>query len=291
MKSRSVNRKCIAKRDRRGFTLIEVLVTSVIAGVMVLGFLTITTDFFKRDASQRQLIVGQQQLRLASQVIAADIRRAGYIYTDPATANNLIVGAAVKFPTGTTPIFAALIPAQNTNGSPDLNSRFQLVIYGTGAVPTTAPFNSISTLKGNVIYRWYSEPEYFDPRTQRQGQNGDGNIPSALNGGFITYNAQGGASPPMLVGNIATITLTPPTATFGDYASATGENLAIVGYQDSDITKTDQLKGAAKISSFLQARNLGIPPSPLPGYSGSAGGVKGHCSASGTCYNSSGQPE
>ncbi len=282
--------KHIAKRHHRGFTLVELLVTSVMAGTLVLGFLTVTVDFFKRDSSQRQQITGQQQLRLAAQVMAADIRRAGYIYTNPTVANNLIANAAVKFPTGTTPVLATLIPYQ-LNGTPDANSRFQLVIYATGPVPSVAPFNSVSTLKGSVIYRWYSEPEYFDPRTQKQGVNGDGNVPSALNGGFITYNASGGASPPILVGNINTLTLTVPTATFGTYASATGATLSMVGYQDTDITKTDQLKGAPKISSFLQARNLGIPPSPLPGYSGTTGGVKGNCSASGTCYNSNGQRE
>jgi prepilin-type N-terminal cleavage/methylation domain-containing protein len=288
MESGSVNRKHVAQRHHRGFTLVELLVTSTMAGVMVLGFLTVTIDFFKRDSSQRQQITGQQQLRLAAQVLASDIRKAGYIYTNPVTAANLIAGAAVTLPNGTTPKLAVLIPSQ-VNGTPDPNSKFQLVIYATGPVPTVAPYSNVATLKGNVIYRWFSQPEYFDPRTQKQGQNGDGNIPSALNGGFITYNTNGGAAPPILVGNIGTLNLTAPTtATFGDYASATGESLSIVGYQDPDVTKTDQLKGPPKISSFLQARNLGIPPSPLPGYSGSIGGPKGNCSASGTCYNTSG---
>jgi prepilin-type N-terminal cleavage/methylation domain-containing protein len=280
----------MAKRDHRGFTLVEILVTSVMAGVMVMGFLTVTVDFFKRDSSQRQQITGQQQLRLAAQVMAADIRKAGYVYSNPVTAANLIAGAAVKLPNGTTPKLAVLIPYQ-VNGTTDPSSRFQLVIYATGPVPNVAPFNSVATLKGNVIYRWFSQPEFFDPRTQKQGANGDGNAPSALNGDFLTYNASGGATPPILVGNIDTLTLNPPTATFGDFDSATGESLAMVGYQDPDITKSDQLKGPPKISSFLQARNLGIPPSPLPGYSGSAGGVKGNCSASGTCYNKAGKVE
>jgi prepilin-type N-terminal cleavage/methylation domain-containing protein len=288
MERESVNRKHIAKRHHRGFTLVELLVTSVMAGVMVLGFLTVTTDFFKRDSSQRQQITSQQQLRLAAQVLASDIRKAGYIYRNPATAANLIAGAAVTLPAGTTPKLAVLIPSQ-INGTPDPDSKFQLVIYATGPVPTVAPFNSVATLKGNVIYRWYSQPEYFDPRTQKQGVNGDGNAPNALNGGFLTYNTTGGASPPILVGNINTLTLDPPTtAPFGDFNSDTGKNLTMVGYQDPDATKTDQVKGPARVSSFLQARNLGIPPSPLPGYSGSIGGPKGNCSASGTCYGANG---
>jgi prepilin-type N-terminal cleavage/methylation domain-containing protein len=288
MESGSVNRKHITKRHHRGFTLVEILVTSVMAGVMVMGFLTVTVDFFKRDSSQRQQITGQQQLRLAAQVIAADIRKAGYIYTDPTTAANLIAGAAVSLPAGTTPKLAVLIPYQ-LNGTPDATSRFQLVIYATGSVPTVAPFNSVATLRGNVIYRWSSDPEFFDPRTQKQGVNGDGNAPSALNSGFLTYNANGGAAPPILVGNINTLTLgSPTTATFGDFNSDTGKNLTMVGYQDPDVTKTDQVKGPARVSSFLQARNLGIPPSPLPGYTGSTGGVRGNCSASNTCYGANG---
>jgi prepilin-type N-terminal cleavage/methylation domain-containing protein len=285
MESGSVNRKHITKRHHRGFTLVEILVTSVMAGVMVMGFLTVTVDFFKRDSSQRQQITGQQQLRLAAQVIAADIRRAGYIYQDPATAANLIAGATVSLPAGTTPKLAVLIPYQ-LNGTPDGSSRFQLVIYATGPVPTVAPYSNVASIQGNVIYRWFSDPEFFDPRTQRQGQNGDGNIPSALGGGFITYNTTGGAAPPILVGNIDTLTLTSPAATFGTYASSTGESLAMVGYQGPDITKTDQVKGPPKISSFLQARNLGIPPSPLPGYTGTTGGAKGNCAASDDRCNS-----
>lgn len=294
MESRFMHRACITKRNRRGFTLVEILVTSIMSGVMVLGFLTVTTDFFKRDSSQRQQILAQQQLRLAAQVMAADVRKAGYIYAAPTTASNQIAAAELKLPAGTTPVFAALIPAQNADGTPDGSARFQLVIYATGPVPTVAPFNSVTTLKGNVIYRWYSQPEFFDPRTQQQGQNGDGNGPNNLGGGFITYNANGGASPPVLVGNIARLDLTQPAAAvpFGPNASATGANLTIVGFEDTDDTKKDKLKGPPKVSSFLQARNLGIPPSPLPGYTGNPGGPRGtgpNCAASGTCYSSSGE--
>jgi prepilin-type N-terminal cleavage/methylation domain-containing protein len=260
-------------RKSRGFTLIEVLVASVASAVMVLGLIGGASGYFSRDSQERQKILTQQRLRLVTSAMESDIREAGYIYQSAATAAARI--STVNFPTDATPILAVLVPNQ-INGAPDPAGQFVLVVYGTGAIPNVAPFNLVNNLQGNVVYRWYSQAGAFDPRTQLQG---NGNQPDALNGAFQLY---GGSTtdtiPPILTSNIASITLTAPTTFFGPLAtanqSAIGETVTI----QADIG-SDWVGKVPVQTSYIQPRNLGLPPAPLPTAAVGNGGNVGGCVA------------
>jgi type II secretory pathway pseudopilin PulG len=272
--------KIYSLRKSRGFTLLEVLIAGVASGVMVLSLISGASGFFNRDIQERQKILTQQRLRLVTSQMASDIREAGYIYQDPTVAaGRIAAGAAgLDFPAGTTPIMAVLVPYQ-FNGVSDPLGRFSLVIYGFGPVPNIAPFNLINSMRGsNVVYRWYSQPDAFDPRTQKQG---NGNLPDALNNNFQLYGGPAtDTTTPILTGNLDTITLSAPATTFGPAGtaaalqSATGETVNIQAY-----TGTDWVGAVPSITEYLQPRNLGLPPAPLPSSVAGAGGSIGGCIA------------
>jgi type II secretory pathway pseudopilin PulG len=266
--------KIYSLRKNRGFTLLEVLIAGVASGVMVLGLISGASGFFNRDIQERQKILTQQRLRLVTSQMASDIREAGYIYQDPTDASARI--STVNFPAGTTPILAVLVPSQ-LNGVP--TGQFSLVVYARGPVPNIAPFNLINSMQGNVVYRWYSQSAAFDPRTQTQD---NGNLSNALNGNFQIYGGPAtDAIPPILTSDIDTISLVaPPVTPFGPAGmanarkSAIGETVSIQAY-----TGTDWVGKTPSITEYLQPRNLGLPPAPLPSSVAGAGGAVGGCVA------------
>ncbi len=260
-------------RKGRGFTLVEVLVASVASAVMVLGLIGGASGYFSRDSQERQKILTQQRLRLVTSAMESDIREAGYIYQNPVTAAARI--STVNFPAGVNPVLAVLVPNQ-INGAPDPAGQFVLVVYGTGDIPNVAPFNLVNNLQGKVIYRWYSQAGAFDPRTQLQG---NGNLPNALNGTFQLYGGPAADTiPPILTSNIASITLTAPAALFGPLTStnqsAIGETVTVQAYTGSDWVGKVPVQNA-----YIQPRNLGLPPAPLPTATVGNGGSIGGCIA------------
>jgi type II secretory pathway pseudopilin PulG len=264
--------KIYSLRKSRGFTLVEVLIAGVASGVMVMGLISGASGFFSRDSQERQKILTQQRLRLVTSQMASDIREAGYIYQLPATAAARIGAGTVGFPAGTTPILAVLVPYQ-LNGVSDPAGRFSLVIYASGLVPNVAPFNLISSMQGSVVYRWYSQPDVFDPRNQMQNNV---NLPNALNGNFQLYGGPAtDAVPPILTSNLNTITLTNPGFFFGPANSAVGETVSIKAH-----TGSYWVGKVPSITEYIQPRNLGLPPAPLPSsVAGAGGGNVGGCIA------------
>jgi prepilin-type N-terminal cleavage/methylation domain-containing protein len=238
-------------RKHNGFTLLEVLITAVISSVMVLGLIGGATGFFSRDSQEQQKIATQQRLRLVSNVLASDVRKAGYIYrgADLLTIANKVSGGVDLKGTGMASKLALLIPDADQVSNP---GKFRLVIYALGPVPNTAPFTIIKSLAGNVIYRWYSLPGDFDPVAQK----GNGKAPTQLDGNFLVYGNTTAAPPPLLTGNIGAMTLD-PAGTYG--SSASSVKASIQAYRGNDITSAP-----LQLNLLLQPRNLGVPAVPLP---------------------------
>jgi prepilin-type N-terminal cleavage/methylation domain-containing protein len=240
-------------RKNRGFTLLEVLITAVISSVIVLGLIAGATGFFSRDSQEQQKIATQQRLRLVSNVLASDVRRAAYVYrsTDLQTIVDKVSGGVDLKGIGMASKLALLIPEADQVSNP---GKFRLVIYALGPVPNTAPFNVIKSLVGNVIYRWYSLPSDFDP----VAQTGSGKTPTQLEGNFLTYGDTAAVLPPLLTGNIGLLRLD-PAGTYGSSASSVKVN--IQASRGSDLTLTG---APLQLNLLLQPRNLGVPAVPLP---------------------------
>jgi prepilin-type N-terminal cleavage/methylation domain-containing protein len=240
-------------RKKSGFTLLEVLITAVISSVMVFALIGGATGFFSRDSQEQQKIATQQRLRLVSNVLANDVRSAGYIYrsTDLQTIVDKVSGGVDLKGTGMASKLALLLPDVDQASNP---GKFRLVIYALGPVPDTAPFNVIKSIAGNVIYRWYSLPADFDP----VAQTGNGKVPTQLEGNFLTYGNTASTLPPLLTGNIGSLVLD-PSGTYG--SSASNVKVNIQEYRGNDGTLTGV---PLQLNLLLQPRNLGVPAVPLP---------------------------
>lgn len=266
-------------RKNNGFTLLEVLITAAISSVMVLALISGATGYFSRDSQEQQRVFAQQRLRLVTSVIAADIREAGYIYQDVDL--NTIVDLVNRGPSnaklnGTTPKLAVLVPCKVISSEPDcVAGKFRLVIYAISPVPDVTPFNLISSIKdrGNVIYRWYSQPGDFDPSTQKQEISG--HLPSALDGNFITYGGTNTDTlPPVLIVGVADNGLSAISTggQFGPANSDIGKTitvqtcLTVEACQNPAAASQDPAtaKDVPQLNARVQSRNLGLPPTPMP---------------------------
>jgi prepilin-type N-terminal cleavage/methylation domain-containing protein len=278
------------KRNKKGFTLIELLLASVLAGVMVLAFLTATTSYFQTDSQQRQTISVQQGLRRAIDYMASDTREAAYIYPNPATAYALIAGSATPFPSVAgqtpTPVLGLIQPEIGPNNIP--TGQFVLVVYATAIKPPNSDrYTAATNIQGQILYRWVSRADNFDPLNQVQLVGSTNYFPGSLQGNFLLYGGLSGDTyPTPIIGNIATagITATPS----GSYASplsttqfsSTGLNIVansvLVGS-----TKADGLKGGPQQQTLISGRNVGIPITPLP-LTSEGGGQRDSCLTSKT---------
>jgi prepilin-type N-terminal cleavage/methylation domain-containing protein len=252
-------------RNRSGFSMIELLISSSLAGVMVTGFLTATTGFFHSDSQQRQTVVTQQNMRFAADQMADDIRQAAYIFTDPAVAYGQISGSAPTVPTASgntpTPVLALLTPELDSNSQP--TGKFRLVVYSTGIKPASQRYQLATSIHGKMLYRWISKADHFDPVSQVQTLGGTNYAPSGLAGNFLIYGGSlSDLYPTPIVGNIDHIQTNMDTAPNWYGSSAT--SVGIVLY--SDVVNTEpqaNQKDIPQQQTYLVARNVGLPINPM----------------------------
>ncbi len=72
-----VNRPYIT---RSGISLVEVLISTVILAILMLGFAQFTSDIFNVSASHASQIDAVDQARLSTERIITEISEASYIY-------------------------------------------------------------------------------------------------------------------------------------------------------------------------------------------------------------------
>ena len=82
----------VRKLRERGFTLIELMISIVISSVIVAGGYTVLTTTHKATISNERAVGTQQNIRVAMELIARDIKQAGY---GMPTAPNTPVGGTV----------------------------------------------------------------------------------------------------------------------------------------------------------------------------------------------------
>lgn len=121
----------------RGFSLIELLIAIVISSVIVAGGYTILTTTHRATISNERAVGTQQNIRVAMELIARDIKQAGFGM--PMAPDLPVGGTAGNCATGTTA--AAIRPVDNNSAIP------LTAVNDTGAdtislvVPRTNPTN------------------------------------------------------------------------------------------------------------------------------------------------------
>ncbi|TVR07368.1 MAG: prepilin-type N-terminal cleavage/methylation domain-containing protein [Phormidium sp. GEM2.Bin31] len=74
-----------------GFTLTEILVSMIIAGIIMSGLMTVMVELLTSDARETARTETQQEMQMALDYISADIREAAYVYDGECLAGNVRV--------------------------------------------------------------------------------------------------------------------------------------------------------------------------------------------------------
>lgn len=90
MLRRLFKKHCVRHPNHQGFTLIEVLVSLLMAGLIISGLMGLVVDLLRTD--QRELVLErtQQDMKRGLDYVADDLREAVYVYSDPATITTLV---------------------------------------------------------------------------------------------------------------------------------------------------------------------------------------------------------
>jgi type IV pilus assembly protein PilW len=129
--------KDVRVQCERGFTLIELLISIVISSVIVAGGYTVLTTTHRATISNERAVGTQQNIRVAMELIARDIKQAGFGM--PMAPDLPVGGTAGNCATGATA--AAIRPVDNNSAIP------LTAVNDTGAdtislvVPRTNPTN------------------------------------------------------------------------------------------------------------------------------------------------------
>lgn len=91
-----------------GFTLLELLISLVIAALVVSTLLYIVVELTKADKRESNLDQVQRDINRGMEYIVNDLQEAVYVYQNPQTIANRLAGDTTSFPsgTGTVPILA-----------------------------------------------------------------------------------------------------------------------------------------------------------------------------------------
>ena len=80
---RKILKKRLSRRIPRGFTLIEVLVSMVVAGFVISGLMFLVVDLLRTDQRELTLEQTQQDMKRALDYISDDLREADFVYDTP----------------------------------------------------------------------------------------------------------------------------------------------------------------------------------------------------------------
>lgn len=162
------------KHKETGFTLIEVLVSIVIASIVVSGLLFLAVELLRTDQREIALEQVQQDMQRAIDYIADDLKEAVYVYSNPTTDITDKIGALdAEIAAGAVPVLAfwrpepleTSLPADCSGEGTDeqrcnlLKTRgatYSLVVY------YQQPRDTTSVWEGETTLRRYELSQYAD---------------------------------------------------------------------------------------------------------------------------------
>nr|BAP91653.1 prepilin-type cleavage/methylation-like [Phormidium sp. KS] len=117
------------RKENRGFTILELLVATLIATMVIVVLLNMVVDLLQTDRREYARNETQREMQMALDYMVNDIREAAYVY-DNIELND--VRTFLKLPTGFTPILAFWKP--ETFSDQTLNPLGNCSQFGTDAV-------------------------------------------------------------------------------------------------------------------------------------------------------------
>lgn len=118
LRSSFVYKRLFAQKEKTsGFTLLELLVSMLVAGVIVSGLLYLVVELLQMDRREAALTQTQRDMQRAIDYIADDVREAVYVYSDPTDVLERVEGGdTIKgvsdLPTDSVPILAFWRPVE-----------------------------------------------------------------------------------------------------------------------------------------------------------------------------------
>ncbi|MEM1250861.1 MAG: prepilin-type N-terminal cleavage/methylation domain-containing protein [Cyanobacteria bacterium P01_H01_bin.21] len=156
-----------------GFTLTEVLVSMIIAGIVITGLLYLVVELLRIDRREIALEQVQRDMQRAIDYIADDLREAVYVYSSPATVTTAIGALDAEIANGAVPVLAfwrpdpveATLPADCT--SEGANSETCELLKTRGATYSLVvyyqePSDAASAWEGDTTIRRYELAQYPD---------------------------------------------------------------------------------------------------------------------------------
>lgn len=156
---------CIQQDSQRGFTLVELMISVIIASVVVAGGFAMLTMTDKAMKANGQTIDTQQNVRMAMEFLSRDLRQAGFGPFDPTAG---AVGGCTNaiMPTDNNPLgvdrgpdrISMVVPVGNPMGSAidppwvlDADTAINMGSATVIAMPSAAVVNTMATTAGGSL--------------------------------------------------------------------------------------------------------------------------------------------
>ncbi len=223
--------RTMKRLGERGFTLVELLITMVISGVIVASIYSAYTAQQKVYTAQNQVTEMQQNIRAAMDIMTREIRMAGY---------NPTGGAGAKI---TTALAGQISFTQDTNCDGDTTDAGESIDFGFSAAAVDADRNGIPDTVNNGV------PEASPLGRQTGGAGGYQDIADSIQAIEFYYTLKNG-----------TQTLTPTSAELADIRTIQISILARAAQSDRDFTNTLTYTPASGVPWDLNGAALGNAP-------------------------------
>jgi type IV pilus assembly protein PilW len=136
--------------NRKGFTLIEILIAMAVASIVMAVIYSVYRSQTEAQRTQQLVVQVQQNIRAALYLLESEIRMAGYSVTDPPA------------PAGFVQDFSGLVSPHNGSGAAtDANNiAFTVDSDGLGTIDTAAPLAGFEIIAyrhnaaNNTLERW-----------------------------------------------------------------------------------------------------------------------------------------
>lgn len=168
-------------RNRRGFTLVELLITVVLASMIMIAAFMLSRTISQVFSAQDQTVDTQGNLRFGMDFVSRDLRKAGYLATPSASRDPLVcprpnVGFGLNNLVGVRVVDGGSAAAVYNDGTANNANIFPDQLFIMGSFDSAATFPVVNVRAG--------QPIEFNPVRLAEGLGGT-NLESRFNALFV----------------------------------------------------------------------------------------------------------